>query len=491
MWTLVLLSLFVPIQGSKFYEFPRVGLVGFETKSLFFDQKTYLEQRVVYQIDAFGDSEYPEVTRKTCSGQAEKALEQDFILKHNGQLENALNNTIMRFLDLAEGPNRKKRSLGLVFEIINIGLNLFQQYNLNSKLHDLETNVNKKLKIMHSYFSSEMEILQSKLCNEIRTNNFLTLEKLAQIHIRMVSRDVERILYSLYNNLELSSDTHSWKLSACLKVNNFQDCASLIQDQMIKSKLIAVEMRKGEIIFQVLHEIPRLHLASVTVDWFPVGIVSETKSGHILRRLHQIPSTSYKHFEINHKLCQIKNDRRYCLATAISDPDFCINALLSNSNIESQCTFTVTPIQVNCVALHLQDSTIISSAVPVQILSLENPGLTKILDPEQTHILQFNTSVSVKNCDALVSISPHFNTDIIYRYRSWFNVTKMESFEVPLKELAQKDGGDEVLSELLNSELTEKFDLTFVYIGFLSLVLGSLLTLGLIKTCKRDNPLVF
>ena len=172
---------------------------------------------------------------------------------------------------------------------------------LNSKIHKLQDEVDDRFKTLKDHFSAELQMLNSRLCREIRSEKFEMLEKLAFIHIKNINKELEGILYSLFNNLVLSSEVHSWKMQACLRQNDdFAICSKLLSDQMVISELIAVEFsNNNQIIFQILYKIPIVNLSSTTVSWSQTGVLRKEDEKIMWTRLSDLPKETYRNFVLD------------------------------------------------------------------------------------------------------------------------------------------------------------------------------------------------
>ena len=490
-----LLLLFYCGIGYEFLEFQELGIVGVETPTYFFERSTYIEQRVYYNLDFFGPSEPTELRSKTCDRRKEDKLARQFNELNNENLNKSVNTTISQFLELSQIMSREKRStLGLVFELINTSVNLFSQFSLKSKVHKMEQEVDFRIKTLKDHFSAELQMLNSRICAEIRTVKLQLLEKLALIHIRNINKEVEGILYSLFNNLVLNIDVHSWRMNACLRANDdFAICSKLLSDQMVISELIAVEYSEGKIIFQLLYQVPSINLSTTTITWSQTGVLSKDDQKIMWTRLRDLPEQTFKNFELDNSLCEDKFGSKYCLASAIKNSNFCLGSLLGGGSGLENCKFSKTEIDRNCISSHFKDATIIAPLYSIQLMSPENPAITRLIEPGKAILVQTNVSIIVEGCDGLNSISAHYQNDLIKRFSVPLNFTSADISEISLDLLHDENEQDENVKEIYLAKLAtdENYLLTYGLITATSSLFGVITTLLFLKCLKTRKSVIF
>ena len=479
----------------EFLEFQELGLIGIQTPTHFFERSTFVEQRVFFNLDFFGPSEPTELRSKTCDRRKEDKLAKEFNERNNDRLHKSVNSTISKFLTLSQILNRDKRStVGLIFELINTSVNLFSQFSLNSKIHRIQNEVDDKFKTLKEHFSAELQMLNSRLCAEIRSEKLDLLEKLAFIHIKNINMELEGILYSLFNNLVLNIEVHSWKMQACLRANDdFAICSKLLSDQMVISELIAVEYSDHKIIFQILYKIPIINLSSTTISWSQTGVLQKDDQKIMWTRLSGIPTQTFKNFELDNSLCEEKFKNKYCLASSIKSSNFCLGSLLGGGSGLENCQFTKTQIHKNCIASHVQDATIIAPVSSVQLLSPENPAITRLIEPGKATLVQTNVSTIVEGCDSLTQISAHYQNDLIRRYSVPLNFTSADISEISLDLLHDENEQDEKIKEIYLSQIAndENYLITYGLITALSSIFGVIVTLLFLKCVKTRKSVIF
>ena len=338
-------------------------------------------------------------------------------------------------------------------------------------------------------------MLNSRLCREIRSEKFEMLEKLAFIHIKNINKELEGILYSLFNNLVLSSEVHSWKMQACLRQNDdFAICSKLLSDQMVISELIAVEFsNNNQIIFQILYKIPIVNLSSTTISWSQTGVLSRNDKEIMWTRLRHLPEKTYKNFELDNSLCEEKFHNKYCLASSIKQANFCLGSLLGGGLGLENCEFSKTQIDRNCVVSHVQDATIIAPVNRVQLLSIENPAITSLIEPGKATLVQTNVSIIVEGCDSVTQISAHYQNDLIRRFSVPLNFTSADISEISIDVLHDENEQDENIKEIYMSHIDnhQNYLLTYGLITASSSIFGVILTLLFLKCLKTRKSVIF
>ena len=436
------------VSETGFINFKNLGLHG-QIKPLFFvEREIFLEQIVIFQPGFFGGMSTNSDT--FCWGKKAKATQEKFNQESNFKLELALNESVTNYLTLTQ--SREKRD---ILGLLNFGAELANFAYSSYKFNDLENKINKRTKEVYNKVSTELNIVESRICQNLELLALNQMRNLADLHIDIIKNDLRSIIYSFHNQLELSSKSHEWKLSACEKINTFADCLEIIENKLIYSQLIKLEkISKFEIELKIWYKIPLIGNKDYSIRWENIGILKKEVNSVRLRKIENIPRFTFNSFELNKKQCYEKNLVDFCFFSAIEEDNECMRAILTNSTFFKDCRIIETKIHKKCVAAHFSDSTLISAAEPIAFYSLENANYNLVLEPEISHLIQLNHSVMVKNCEPLTSLSAHYLVQKILDYNTKINLSLMEPEIISIFDLEQIDHSSSVTSLL---EFEENF----------------------------------
>ena len=432
------------VSETAFINFKDIGIHGQLKPVFFIEREIILEQTVIFSPGIFGGMSNAD---NFCWGKKAKATQEKFNLESNRKLELALNESVDSYLALTQ--SREKRD---ILGLLNLGVELVNFGYSSYKFSELETKINRRTKEIYNKVSTELNIVESRLCQNLEELALNQMRNLAELHIDIIKNDFRAIIYSFHNQLELTSKSHEWKLSACEKVNTFADCLKVIENHLIDSELVKLEkISKYEIELKILYQIPLIGNRDYTIQWENIGILKKEENLVNLRKLENIPRFTYNSFVLNKEQCIVKNKIDFCYFSSIEEDNECIRAILTNSTFFQSCNIIETKIHKTCISTHFRDSTIISASEPIAFFSLENSNFNLVLEPENSHLVQLNHSVIVKNCDPLTSLKAHYLVEKILDYNTKINLSLINSEIISIYDLEEIDHSSSVTS-LINFE---------------------------------------